>query len=405
MQITPPTAEFSALTQQLLLSQGAQYRSHIGEAHWKAVPVMLELDGSGQALPGTSALPAGKWLVLPWDAAEPHLLENWLAHLTSDSDQVPDHVVMITSLGHVNEGWLSALSIKFGLQISALQVAIHSVAGAEQLARPLDCLFEEETQDALRQINPLEHLTALADPRNHAVFLERLRRATPGAFVTRTLIGLNIGVYVVMLLLTGFDLFGGFTVDQLTEWGANVSSLTMTDGQWWRLLSCTFVHAGLLHLGMNMWALHALGEMAERLFGNRIFVVVYLLSGLGGSIASLGFTLTAHPMMPSIGASGAVFGIMGGLLGFMLSRRGSVPPALYRSLTRNAIFFIGLNLMIGLSIEAIDNAAHMGGLATGTIAGALLSRDLPPAPQPSLAARATGIGAVLLALGLGIVAL
>ncbi len=410
MKVNPITAQFSARAQQLLLAQGARYVSNIGEADWKRIPVMLELTPHPAAPLSAAAarlapLPLGSWLVLPWDEPRPERLEALLDTMQTQLGRVPDQVLMVTSLGHVSEGWLTRLSQRYGARFAAVQAATFEVAGPEALARPLSVIFQEETGEALAGVNPLAHMSHLADPRNLDIFVERLHRATPRAVATRALMTLNIVVFVVMLLSTAAGLFSGFSVEDLTGWGANVSRLTVDDGQWWRMLSCTFVHANLLHIGMNMWALHALGEMAERLFGSVMFVAVYLLAGLGGSVASLAFTLAAHPSMPSIGASGAVFGIMGGLLGFMVSRRGSVPRPLYKSMITNAVSFIGLNLFIGLSIPAIDNAAHMGGLAAGVLAGALLSRDLPPAPQPAVGRRAGGIVAVLVVLGLGIATL
>lgn len=411
MEISQATAAFSARSQRLLLAQGATYESPIGEADWTRIPVLMRLPPPAErpalrvgqmSLP---PLPEGGWLLLPWDAPQPELLEQTLEGMRQQLGALPNYVLLVTNLGHVSEGWLARLSQHFGVEFVALQVALGEVAGPDVLARPLSVVFFEETTQLIEHINPLEHLSHLADPRNPAIFIERLRRATPRTQATRTLMGLNIAIFVIMLLSTGFDLFGGFTGQQLVDWGANVSGLTVDRGAWWRMLSCTFVHANLLHIAMNMWALKALGGDAERLFGSRAFVAVYLLAGLGGSVASLAFTLADNPMMPSIGASGAVFGIMGGLVGFMVSRRGSVPRALYKSMITNAVSFTGLNLMIGLSIPSIDNAAHMGGLVTGIVAGALLSRDLPPAPQPSGGQRLIGVAVVLGALALALSAL
>ena len=82
---------------------------------------------------------------------------------------------------------------------------------------------------------------------------------------------------------------------------------------------------------------------------------------------------------------------MGALLGFALARRQSVPPRVFKGLTRSALFFIGINIAIGFSLSFVDNAAHLGGLAVGVPVGALLSRDLPPAPQPAAALRALAV--------------
>lgn len=167
----------------------------------------------------------------------------------------------------------------------------------------------------------------------------------------------------------------------------------------WRLLACTYVHANLLHIGMNMWVLRSVGETAERLFGGAMYAVLYTVAGLGGSIASLVFTLRAHPGMPSVGASGAVFGVMGGLLGFALARRRTVPTHVYKGLLRSALFFSLFNIALGALMAQVDNAAHIGGLAAGFCAGLLLSRELPPAPQPKPYLRLAMIGLCLGGLG------
>jgi len=205
----------------------------------------------------------------------------------------------------------------------------------------------------------------------------------------------NVMVFLIMSAEVGM---GDFTIEQFIRYGANFAALTAGDDQWWRLVSCTFLHGGLLHLAFNMYALKVLGELAERLFGSAMFALVYILSGLGGSIASLGWTLAATPQTFSVGASGAVFGLMGALLGFALARKQSVPPKVFKGLTRSALFFIGINVAIGLSLAFVDNAAHLGGLAVGLPVGAALSRDLPPAPQPAVALRALAVGITALAL-------
>src|SRR5690606_40325500 len=91
-------------------------------------------------------------------------------------------------------------------------------------------------------------------------------------------------------------------------------------GQWWRLVSCMFVHIGLLHLGVNLWALYAIGPLVERMLGHVGFVLLYFISGCLASFASVWFS----PMVVSAGASGALFGLVGGLLGFLIRSRHSV---------------------------------------------------------------------------------
>jgi membrane associated rhomboid family serine protease len=389
VQVSPPTAEVCARVHQLVLLQG-------DERVWNRVPVLFDVPPA--AAPGPR-LPAGALLVLPWDFADPHSLEVWLARLIAERGAAPANIALITSVGHVNEAWLSAVGARFGVRVAAVEVATGAVVGDDALADALALVLDPDATAALDDVNPLEFMRgSVADPRDPRVFAERLRRAAPRVWVSNTILGVNVAVFALMQLVDGWPLFRGFSYATLDRFGANITRATRGDGEWWRLLSCTFLHGDVFHIAMNMWALRVLGETTERLFGRRAFAVVYFVSAIGGSLASLAFTLSANPDLPSVGASGAIFGLMGALLGYALSRRGSVPPELYRQLTRSAIFFILINGAIGFSVEFIDNGAHMGGLAFGTLAGLLLSRDLPPSPQPGPAKLAVAAAVLVAAL-------
>jgi membrane associated rhomboid family serine protease len=93
--------------------------------------------------------------------------------------------------------------------------------------------------------------------------------------------------------------------------------MTLGAGEWWRLLTSSFVHGNLLHLAMNMFALWQAGQLVERIFGSARFAGLYLLAGIGGSLGSLGWGLLSQHPVNSVGASGAIFGIIGGLLAFI----------------------------------------------------------------------------------------
>jgi len=176
------------------------------------------------------------------------------------------------------------------------------------------------------------------------------------------LIAMNTLVFVLMVL-QGRSLFG-FTSAQLLRWGANSGVLT-SGGEWWRLLSSTFVHGGLLHIALNLWCLYSLGWLAELLFGRRNYVLLYLMCGTGGSLASI--VWRGHGL--SVGASGAIFGIAGALLpAIFLHGNRQLRMALRGHLTSVALFVV-YNLAFGAMIPGIDNAAHLGGLLTGLALG------------------------------------
>lgn len=204
-------------------------------------------------------------------------------------------------------------------------------------------------------------------------FGQLLAMSTPRYFVALTLIGLNVAVFALMALL-GVPLFNP-TAEQLFIWGANYGPATL-NGQWWRLLSSTFIHGGIIHLALNMQCLWQLGKLTERLYGNWAFLLLYILSGLGGSAASLLW----NPVTLSVGASGAIFGVAGGLVAFLYLGKLPLSRAATRSILSSTLVFVGFNLLYGAASTGIDNAAHIGGLVTGALVGALLTRPLPPPP-------------------------
>jgi rhomboid protease GluP len=215
---------------------------------------------------------------------------------------------------------------------------------------------------------------------------------TPRAWVTPTMIALNVAVFVAMVA-NGVSALSP-TSASLIQWGADFGPRT-TGGQPWRLLTNTFVHIGIPHIAMNMIALWQSGRMVERLLGNLGFAVTYLLAGLCGSIVS---TL-GHPFTVSAGASGAIFGIYGALIAYLLRHRGQIPREVLSSLQKTAIVFVGLNVVLGLQQKGIDMAAHLGGLGGGLVSGLFVGR---PVTEDRRIARKRAI--VVGAIGLAIVA-
>lgn len=199
-------------------------------------------------------------------------------------------------------------------------------------------------------------------------FHASLVAATPHIFVTPALIAVNLAVFLAMLSRHVSAVAP--PPDVLVQWGADYGPLT-THGQWWRLVANTFVHIGATHLLVNMFALFVIGRFTERLFGNLGFLVLYLLGGIAASLTSL----SIHPTIVSAGASGAIFALYGGLIGFLLVRRSTMSYATATSLTLNAVGFIAFNLFYGLTKEHIDMSAHVGGLIAGVPIGAALAFD------------------------------
>lgn len=200
--------------------------------------------------------------------------------------------------------------------------------------------------------------------------------AAPGTYL---LVGINCAVFLWMV-------FHGVsprepTERQLIQYGANVPILILVKHQWYRLLTATFVHVGLIHIATNMWCLWNLGLLGEPLLGPVGLVAVYLLTGIAGNLLSMGFNVVSAvlrhaPMQLFVGAgaSGAVFGIAGILIVLLSNRKLPIPWHELKRLRRSVIWFAVINLLIGgatvlLPVILIDNFAHLGGFLSGLALG------------------------------------
>jgi membrane associated rhomboid family serine protease len=210
--------------------------------------------------------------------------------------------------------------------------------------------------------------------------------------LTHIIFGINAAVFLGMALSASTIM--DFPPAELVRWGGNLGALTIS-GEWWRLVTNVFVHGGVIHIAFNMWCLWNLGQLCESLYGRWTYACIYLLCGVGASLASAGW----HPYVPSVGASGAIFGLAGALLAAFKLGEFSVPRAALSGTLRSLGAFVVYNLIFGFAIPGIDNAAHIGGLVTGLIVGALVALF---APQQGHAPRRAAIFlGVILALAGG----
>lgn len=184
-------------------------------------------------------------------------------------------------------------------------------------------------------------------------------KPVPKYTITPLLIDLNVGVFIAMVL-SGAGIFLP-DVETLIAWGANFSPQTL-GGEWWRLLSNCFVHIGILHLLMNMYALFYVGTLLEPYLGKARFLSAYLLSGFFASVVSSWW----NEMTVSAGASGAIFGMYGVFLSMLTVK--VIYKAKRKALLTSVVVFVTYNLLAGMK-GGIDNAAHIGGLVSGIICG------------------------------------
>jgi len=212
---------------------------------------------------------------------------------------------------------------------------------------------------------------------------------------TVILIALNTLVYL-MMAFQGRS-FLNFNSNILLNWGANAGTLT-PNGQWWRLFTSTFEHGGLMHIALNMWCLYSLGWLAELLFGRSRFTLLYLMCGIGGSLASICWRANGL----SVGASGAIFGIAGALIPAMLLHSNQQLRTLLKGQLTSIALFVFYNLVFGAAIRGTDNAAHVGGLLTGLVLGVIFPTGIARHGQRGQFRVALGTALMLLAfLGAG----
>ncbi|HVE71355.1 MAG TPA: rhomboid family intramembrane serine protease [Thermoanaerobaculia bacterium] len=173
---------------------------------------------------------------------------------------------------------------------------------------------------------------------------------------------------------------------RLEKLGAIVPVYIAQGGEYWRLLSAMFLHGDgtkqgtLLHLAVNLFSLYNLGTLYEYMFSTRRFVLIYFVTGIAASLTSF---MRLPPFGASVGASGAIFGILGAFILSVWRSPRYRDDHRARSMMKQAIFWMIANIVIGLQIAKIDNAAHIGGLVAGMLLGALLPHAAPPPGPPA----------------------
>lgn len=186
-------------------------------------------------------------------------------------------------------------------------------------------------------------------------------------FFTPILIYANVGIWLLMVL-------GGVNWiapngESMVSWGANFPALTLST-QPWRLLTCTFLHFGVVHLAMNMLALFQIGAWLERIIGRWRFLTLYLFTGVIASVVSIWWN---GSNMIGAGASGSVFGIIGVFTALLTTKL--LHKGFRQEFLSSMLLFIGYNIIFGLR-GGVDNAAHLGGLFSGAVLGFINYLDL-----------------------------
>jgi rhomboid protease GluP len=215
---------------------------------------------------------------------------------------------------------------------------------------------------------------------------------------TATILAACIGLYFVTVKATynvlGDDSGGGFSPISLVlvKYGAQVPLLEVKYDQWWRGVTAIFLHGSVMHIAMNGFGLWVIGRVVEERFGRARMMVAFLLTGMAGSMASIWWNWTHDtPVIVGVGASGGLMGLMGLLVGHAVRFKGRTA----REIRAQIVPWIIYTLIIGFATTGVDNAAHLGGLTSGAVFGAVLAdRD-----QSKRLPNAVWNGAVVAAIG------
>ncbi len=212
--------------------------------------------------------------------------------------------------------------------------------------------------EALSQSTENKLDTKVIESNNFNSILSILK-PSKGYFITPIIIYLNV-LYFLVMVFNGVDLFEP-SGDSLLPWGANYKAITL-NGEWWRMVSSCFIHIGIFHLLMNMYALIYIGLLLEPILGKMHFLSAYLLSGLLASLISLWW----HDNSVGAGASGAIFGMYGVFLALLTTNY--IEQSARKVFLSSIGIFVGYNLLNGIKGN-VDNAAHIGGLISGMAIG------------------------------------
>ena len=205
--------------------------------------------------------------------------------------------------------------------------------------------------------------TTIVEEQKEAQEVEAVMNLSGSKLVTYVIMGINVLVFIIMVA-NGVHIMEP-TVGDLIKWGADFKPLTL-NGEWWRLTTSTFIHIGIIHIALNMYALYMVGIYLEPMLGKWRYIAAYLSTGVLASVASIWWHGSDHV---SAGASGAIFGMYGVFLALLTTHL--IPKKVRTGLLQSIAVFLVYNLIYAAKSEAIDNAAHLGGLISGFVIGYL----------------------------------
>ena len=217
-----------------------------------------------------------------------------------------------------------------------------------------------EWAEAIEQLRTQTVQTVTEETKQAGEIDKVMKLSGSNLYVTYAIIAINVIVFVLMAI-NGAGIFDANARVHI-DWGSNYSPLTLS-GDWWRLITCVFIHFGIIHLVMNTYALYMAGVYLEPMLGKTKYIVAYLATGIIASLASLWWHSEG---VNSAGASGAIFGLYGVFLALLFTNL--IPKQMRSSLLQSIGVFVVFNLIYGTK-SGVDNAAHIGGLLCGFVIG------------------------------------
>lgn len=224
-------------------------------------------------------------------------------------------------------------------------------------------IYEDQPQHYLN----IESLLTYDEEKENAAYRKRAvyRRTSRIAIVNYSLVAINIIVFMITALQGNVE-----SAAYLAGKGGMVPYLVTEKHEYYRLFTSMFLHGSLSHIFSNMLALTFIGDNLERAVGKVKYLIIYMVSGLGGSLAALFYYSSSNALVCCVGASGAIFGVLGALVYILIVNKGQLEDLTLGRM----LLYIGFSIYIGISSEGTCNAAHIGGLLVGFVMAAILYR-------------------------------
>lgn len=366
--LKPGTIEIHKALQRLLLKSGGRYLQAPHQHDWDYAPYAIRW-------PFRSELNVPAVLVFPWDTGTGQSLADFCAYYKLEIPRRAPQTILVTgSLPAAAD--LAAAEAVLQSPIAVVRAVDGDPNRVEWLGRTpmpkaVQVLDDESLRKELRAVDPGDLAEAFhnAQPKDASRRIEYdlVMPHRPSMVMTYTLIMINAAVFILALLKT-LSLTGQFDQEATPVLYQFALTADVARGEWWRFITCGFMHIGILHIVMNMYFLFQFGPIVETILGRNRFLTVYWLGLLGSSLFSFGWHFAVTGPVVSAGASGALCGIFYGMTGYVLAVRKAVGRGFVRQVMGQTFRFTIGTVLLGM-LWQVDNAGHFGGAVAGMMVG------------------------------------